>query len=320
MSIKEPSSRRSQLLIVTIGIGLALMGNFCWPHNAQRSLERNIVSVIENDMKLRNDGTSLIGTFVRLAWHCSGTFSAADKSGGSNGGRIRFAPERNWGANAGLTVAMEALEGVKENHPDVSYADLYTLAGKVAVEYAGGPKIPFQMGREDADDGSTSPPDGRLPDADKDEVPHEYGKTQQHIRDVFTRMGFTTREMVCLVGAHTLGRCHIDRSGYWGPWNKAENKFNNALFKFLLEMKWTPKRTHEGKEWTGPLQYENDTGELMMLPSCMAMIHDEEMRKWVEKYAADEELFFRDFAEAFGKLLALGVPVETLSLEAESTL
>ena len=110
MAIKEPSSRRSQILIVFAGIGLALMGNFCWPHNAQRSLERNIVSIIEKDMKRRNDGTSLIGTFVRLAWHCSGTFSAVDKSGGSNGGRIRFAPERNWGANAGLTVAMEALE------------------------------------------------------------------------------------------------------------------------------------------------------------------------------------------------------------------
>lgn len=270
----------------------------------QRSVESSIISVIEQDMQARNDGTSLIGTFVRLSWHCAGTYSRADNSGGSNGGRIRFSPEKNWGANAGLTVAMDALEPVKAAHPTISYADIYTLAGKVAVEYAGGPKIPYSMGRVDDEDGSDSPPDGRLPDADKGSIE----ATSQHMHDVFNRMGFSTREMVCLIGAHTLGRCHTDRSGYWGPWNKAENKFNNALFLFLLNKEWTVKKKHEGKPWTGPLQYENDTGELMMLPSCMAMLHDPEMLRWVQKYAEDEELFFKDFADAFGKLLALGLP------------
>lgn len=44
----------------------------------------------------------------------------------------------------------------------------------------------------------------------------------------------------------------------------------------------------------------------MMLPSCMAMIQDKEMRKYVEMYAEDEALFYKDFAVAFGKLLNLG--------------
>jgi cytochrome c peroxidase len=50
---------------------------------------------------------------------------------------MRFDPEASWGANAGLGVARKALEAVKEKHPDISYADLYTLAGVVAVEEAG---------------------------------------------------------------------------------------------------------------------------------------------------------------------------------------
>lgn len=50
---------------------------------------------------------------------------------------MRFDPEASWGANAGLDVARKALEGVKEKYPEVSYADLYTLAGVVAVEEAG---------------------------------------------------------------------------------------------------------------------------------------------------------------------------------------
>jgi cytochrome c peroxidase len=34
------------------------------------------------------------------------------------------------------------------------------------------------------------------------------------------------------------------------------------------------------------------------------------MRKWVEAYAKDQELFFKDFASAFQKLQELGVKPE----------
>ena len=88
---------------------------------------------------------------------------------------------------------------------------LNLFEGVVAVEEAGGPKTPFRLGREDATDGSTSPPDGRLPDADKG----SRVATAQHLRDVFYRMGFTDQEIVALSGAHAMGRCHTDRSGYW---------------------------------------------------------------------------------------------------------
>jgi catalase (peroxidase I) len=90
-----------------------------------------IVDVIESDAEKRGDGTSLYGTMIRLAWHCSGTYSQHDHSGGSAGGRMRFAPEASWGANAGLKdVAQKALEPVKAKFPELSYADLYTYAGK----------------------------------------------------------------------------------------------------------------------------------------------------------------------------------------------
>jgi catalase (peroxidase I) len=39
-------------------------------------------------------------------------------------------------------------------------------------------------------------------------------KTIQHIRDVFSRMGFNDKEAVALLGAHAVGRCHTDRSGW----------------------------------------------------------------------------------------------------------
>jgi len=45
----------------------------------------------------------------------------------------------------------------------------------------------------------------------------------------------------------------------------------------------------------------------MMLPSDIALIQDPEFKKYVEKYAKNEDLFFKDFAKAFSKLLELGV-------------
>ena len=36
------------------------------------------------------------------------------------------------------------------------------------------------------------------------------------------RMGFNDQEIVALSGAHTLGRCHADRSGFVGPWTNGE--------------------------------------------------------------------------------------------------
>lgn len=51
--------------------------------------------------------------------------------------------------------------------------------------------------------------EGRLPDADKGSI----GATIQHIRDIFGRMGFSDREMVALIGAHAVGRCHTEASG-----------------------------------------------------------------------------------------------------------
>ena len=68
-----------------------------------------------------------------------------------------------------------------------------------------------------------------------------------------------------------------------------------------MENKWTPKK------WNGPLQYEDSTGELMMLPADLALIKDPEFKKYVELYAKEQDVFFQDFSNAFAKLLELGV-------------
>ncbi|KAJ3080091.1 cytochrome c peroxidase [Quaeritorhiza haematococci] len=243
------------------------------------------------------DDGSIGPVLVRLAWHASGTYDTKTKTGGSNGATMRFKPESSDPANAGLDKARAFMEPIKQKHSWITYSDLYTLGGVVAVESMGGPKIKWAPGRTDKDPKAVKPqdipPNGRLPDA---------AQGAQHIRDVFYRMGFNDKDIVALSGAHTLGRCHTDRSGYLGPWTHTPTRFSNQYFVLLTKLKWTKK------QWDGPEQYEDPSGELMMLPTDMALLWDPKFKPFVEAYAKDKQLFFKDFAEAFAKLLELGVP------------
>jgi catalase (peroxidase I) len=225
---------------------------------------------------------------IRLAWHASGTFDKEDatvQAGGSDGATMRFEPEISDGANAGLSLMQDIIKPVKAKFPGLSYADLWTVAGSQAVKLLGGPDIPVTYGRVDAPDNAPCPPNGRLPDA---------SQGAQHLRDVFYRMGFDDTAIVALSGAHTLGSCHRLRSGFDGPWTTNPLKFDNEYFKNLLELEW------KVRDWDGPLQYtDTATGKLMMLPTDMALIEDAKFLPIVQAYAKDEQLFFKDFAEAF---------------------
>eukprot|EP01116_Phalansterium_solitarium_P019833 TRINITY_DN5682_c0_g1_i1.p1 TRINITY_DN5682_c0_g1~~TRINITY_DN5682_c0_g1_i1.p1 ORF type:complete len:420 (+),score=156.48 TRINITY_DN5682_c0_g1_i1:103-1362(+) len=235
---------------------------------------------------------------TRLAWHASGTFDRRDGTGGSNGANMRFAPESTDPDNAGLSIIRDLLVPVKAAHPEISHADLYAIAGVVAIEFLGGPKVPFNFGRVDFPDARLCPANGRLPDA---------LKGASHLREVFgVRMGFSDREIVALSGAHTLGRCHRVRSGFDGPWTSKPLSFDNEYFRNLVNLRWRKR------EWNGPEQFEDvETGKLMMLPSDMALVHDPKFREFVELYAKDEALWFKDFSVAFAKLISLGCPAST---------
>ncbi|GER34836.1 ascorbate peroxidase [Striga asiatica] len=210
---------------------------------------------------------------LRLAWHSAGTYDKLSKTGGPFG-TMRLEAELAHGANNGLDIAVRLLQPIKDQFPILSYADFYQLAGVVAVEVTGGPEIPFHPGRKDE---LEAPVEGRLPDATQG---------SDHLRDVFIKqMGLTDKDIVALSGGHTLGRAHKERSGFEGPWTENPLIFDNSYFKELLE---------------------GDKDGLLKLPSDKALLSDPCFRPLVEKYAADEDAFFADYAESHLKLSELG--------------
>ncbi|CAF1070373.1 unnamed protein product [Rotaria sordida] len=286
-----PISLLTAILIAAVIVGSVLGRRSPTMHQVDYAKVKTSIAALMDDNNYVDGNYGPL--FVRLGWLASGTYSRFDSTGGSNGGCIRFEPQSTWPVNKGLSIARDRLQSVYHDHPGLTYADLYTLAAVMAIEQMGGPTVKWRHGRVDYEDGKKSPPANRLPSA---------SQGAQNIREIFSRMGFNDRETVALIGAHSVGRCHTDRSGFEGQWTSTPTTFSNEFFRHLLEDTW------QERHWQGPKQFEDvKTKSLMRLPSDMALIQDPEFKIYVIEYANNGSRFALDFADAFEKLLELGV-------------
>ncbi|KAF7340127.1 Peroxidase [Mycena venus] len=137
-------------------------------------------------------GRSNAADWIRTAYHDMATHNIADGTGGLDAS-IRFAEEQARAENVGDGFAntLSVLTGFATRY--VSIADTLALGTVIAVEFCGGPQIPFRGGRVDA----TEP---NLPG-----VPEPEQTLDSHIA-TFAKQGFTPDEMIGLVACgHTFG-------------------------------------------------------------------------------------------------------------------
>ncbi|WP_345828087.1 catalase/peroxidase HPI [Erwinia sp. HDF1-3R] len=182
------------------------------------------------------DWGSYIGLFIRMAWHSAGTYRAIDGRGGSGRGQQRFAPLNAWPDNVSLDKARRLLWPVKQKYGQkISWADLYILAGNVALENSGFRTFGFGAGREDVWEpdmdvnwgDETTWLEHRHPESlasaplgatemgliyVNPEGPEHSGdpaSAAPAIRATFGNMGMNDEEIVALIaGGHTLGKTH----------------------------------------------------------------------------------------------------------------
>jgi catalase-peroxidase len=183
------------------------------------------------------------GLMIRMAWHAAGTYRIHDGRGGAGTGNQRFAPLNSWPDNGNLDKARRLLWPIKQKYGrKLSWADLFVLAGNVALESMGFKTFGFAGGRpdiwepeEDTYWGSetewlatSDKPHSRYtgnrelenplaavqmgliyvnpegPDGNPDPI-----ASGRDVRETFARMAMNDEETVALVaGGHTFGKAH----------------------------------------------------------------------------------------------------------------
>jgi len=176
---------------------------------------------------------------IRMAWHAAGTYRTLDGRGGGGRGQQRFAPLNSWPDNVNIDKSRRLLWPIKQKYgQQISWADLFILAGNVALESMGFRTFGFAGGRADVWEPDMDvnwgaettwlATDKRFHgDRELDnklaathmgliyvnpEGPNasgDYLAAAKDIRATFSRMAMDDEETVALIaGGHTFGKTH----------------------------------------------------------------------------------------------------------------
>ena len=268
---------------------------------------------------------SLMASTIRLVFHdCAGPNNDNPNIMATCNGCIDFSLPDNKGLQH---ESVQTLNNIYYNDyynwPNkMSRADFWAAAATIAVEYSKEeansnsilPAIPYYFGRTDCTN-SSKPNTKSMP------KPHHGWNS---LFTFFAPLGFTIRDTVAIMGAHTVGNTHEAFSGYNpGPWAPEWTHFDNGYYKNLVSSNWTQiKNSHHFYQWT--------KGEFQMLNVDISLLFDidhdgilnrtsgrvncgtspcpfnEITRQIVLAYAQDEQLWLNDFAQAFNKLIHIG--------------
>jgi catalase-peroxidase len=266
-----------------------------------------------------------VSELVYTAWSSASTFRGSDKRGGTNGARIRLAPQKFWAVNnpAQLAKVISTLEGIQAEFngsatggKKISLADLIVLAGCAAIEQAAKNaghtvSFPFTPGRTDASQEQTDVESFSVlePIADgfRNYLKGRYSIPAEHLLiDKAQLLSLTAPEMTALIGGLRVLEANFG-GGKHGVFTTRPGSLTNDFFINLLDM---------ATEWksTGPDESEFEgrdraTGELKWTGTRVDLLFGSNsiLRALAEVYAcADgEKKFLQDFTAAWTKVMNL---------------
>ncbi|MEO7446516.1 MAG: catalase/peroxidase HPI [Ferruginibacter sp.] len=274
---------------------------------------------------IRASGLSVTQT-VTTAWASATTYRDSDKRGGTNGGRLRLAPQKNWEANnpAELAKVLETLEaiqqhfnGKQEGDKKVSMADLVVLAGCAGVEMAAKNAnhlvtVPFTPGRTDASQEQTDVNSFAAlePKADgfRNYLAAQHkSSAEEMLVDKAQLMTLTPPELTVLIGGLRAININHDGSAH-GVFTTQQGALTNDYFVNLLDLGTTWKSTSDDQNlFEGR---DRKTSKVKWTGTRVDLIFgsNSELRALAEVYACADakEKFVHDFVAAWVKVMNLG--------------
>jgi catalase-peroxidase len=263
---------------------------------------------------------------VSTAWASAATFRGSDKRGGTDGGRLALAPQKDWSVNqptelakvlAALKAVQTAFNGSQTDGKRVSLADLIVLGGCAAIEQAAGKgglsiEVPFTPGRMDATQDQTDIESFAVlePTSDgfRNYLRPEHGEfAAELLVDRANLLTLTAPEMTVLIGGlRTLG-ANFGQTTLGVLTTKAET-LSTDFFVNLLDMRtvWQKSASDvtvlEGRDRT--------SNQLKWTATVVDLVFgsNAELRAIAEVYASADAhaRFGRDFVAAWTKVMNLG--------------
>ena len=124
------------------------------------------------------------------------------------------------------------------------------------------PDLTFKWGRTDCDDSPYTDDEYTFP---------EGTMTRSEMMEYFSdHFGYTKKEVVALMGAHTLGLNDVDNSGYSGPYTGDLMKLDNTYYSAMLPSSgytWTNEETSAGK-------WQFTSGSYTRLNTDLELVYD----------------------------------------------
>jgi catalase-peroxidase len=253
---------------------------------------------------------------VATAWDSARTFRGSDFRGGTNGARIRLAPQRTWQGNEPerLDRVLAQLEPLAKQ-AGASIADTLVLAGYVGVERAAeaagaSVTMPFTPGRGDATaeqtDAASFTPLEPIHDAFRNWLKMDYNVSAEELMlDRAQLMGLTGPEMTVLLGGMRVLGANYGGAKH-GVFTQREGVLSTDFFTTLTDMRyvWEPAKAGEyalRDRTTGVVAHTATRVDLVFGSNSI-------LRSYAEVYAQDDagKKFVHDFVGAWVKVMNAG--------------
>jgi len=268
-----------------------------------------------------------ISELVSAAWASASTFRGSDMRGGSNGGRVALAPQKDWAVNnpTQLAKVLDGLRSLQAGFNDsqsgdkrISLADMIVLGGCAAVEQAAKSAghditVPFTPGRTDATQEQTDTESFAAlePRADgfRNYIHSLHTSTgEEMLVDKAQLMTLTAPEMTVLVGGMRSMAANYDNSAH-GVFTDSKGQLNNDFFANVLDLGTTwsatddSQKTFVGKDRRSGTQKWTGTRVDLIFGS------NSELRALSEVYGSNDAKahFVNDFVAAWNKVMNLGM-------------
>lgn len=240
---------------------------------------------------------SMASQFLKIAVQDALSFNAVKDEGGPDGTIVNVilgGKPALAGLKPGATKLAEIAKKIKRT-TEITMADIVTFAGAEAIESAGGPRIPVQLGKLDP----VKAKEFDYPDLCGSDAANK-------IVEAFNTSGLSEREVALIYGA--LGSLETTAKSF----KKEDDDFEEN--EMGDEAVYIPSSFGSPQEIYGVQMgkmdnavFKNVAKEIKQKKKVdVGVFNDDKVAGWAIKYAGNNNGFLKDLPEAYEKIMGLG--------------